>query len=168
MTSIDLFATLGTLYLFAVAWPLSRTDIREHRLPNKYVLPAFPIAFAGFILSAFIYNRWQQLLIATVASLISFLIGLLANRFGSLGMGDVKLISAITLSLAWFSLLSPVIALVLAFVLASLVILVRLILRKSNLQDAIALGPYLLAGFVFTQMLTWSSCLGGFTPNFLM
>ena len=168
MTSIDLFATLGTFYLFAVAWPLSQTDVREHRLPNKYVLPAFPITFAGFLVSAIFYNHWQQLLFATIAALVSFVIGLLANRFGSLGMGDVKLIAAMTLSLAWFSVLSPLIALVLAFVLASLVILVRLVLGQAYLHQAIALGPYLLAAFVVTQMLTWSSCLGGLTPNFLM
>lgn len=164
----NVFAAGGSLYLFAVAWPLSRVDIREHRLPNKYVLPTFPITFFGFFLSAVLSNSWLQLFLATFAALVIFAVALLANRFGSLGMGDVKLIAAMTLSLAWFSLLSPMIALVLAFVLAAMVILIRLMLRRTNLKESIALGPYLLAAFVVTQILTWSSYFGGFTPHFFM
>lgn len=168
MNLANVFAAGGSLYLFAVAWPLSRVDIREHRLPNKYVLPTFPITFFGFFLSAVLSNSWLQLFLATFAALVIFAVALLANRFGSLGMGDVKLIAAMTLSLAWFSLLSPMIALVLAFVLAAMVILIRLMLRRTNLKESIALGPYLLAAFVVTQILTWSSYFGGFTPHFFM
>ena len=168
MTVADYVASLGALYLFVVAWPLSRTDIREHRLPNRLVLPAFPISLVGLVAAAFISHRWLDLALTILASVIAFAIGLLVNRYASLGMGDVKLISATTLALAWFNPLAPLIALVLGFVLAALVIFVQLIRGRTNLQNAIALGPYLLAGFVFTQILTWSSYLGGLTPNFLM
>jgi leader peptidase (prepilin peptidase) / N-methyltransferase len=167
MTSADFFASLGAIYLFAVAWPLSRIDIREHRLPNRLVLPAFPIALVGLAIAAVISSRWLDLALTILAASIAFAVGLLVNRFGSLGMGDVKLIAATTLSIAWFNLLAPIIALVLGLVLASAVILVQLIRGRTNLQSEIALGPYLLAGFVSTQILTWSSYLGGFSPNVL-
>lgn len=168
MNLADYVASIGSLYLFAVAWPLSVVDIREHRLPNKFVLPAFPITLIGLLVAAIIGNRWPQFGAALLSAVIALAVGLLANKFGSLGMGDVKLISATTLSLAWFSLLSPIIALVLGFVVAAVVIVVQLIRRRSNLSDAIALGPYLLFGFVVTQILTWSSYLGGLTPSFLI
>jgi hypothetical protein len=56
----------------------------------------------------------------------------------------------------------------LAFIIASLVVLVLIGLGRSSLKSSIALGPYLLVGFVLTQMLTWSTYLGGFSPNFFM
>lgn len=168
MDLVDCIAATGSIYLFAVAWPLSRVDIREHRLPNKFVLPAFPITILGLLIAAIIGDRWPQFVTAIATAFVALVIGLLANRYGSLGMGDVKLISATTLSLAWFSLLSPIIALVLGFVVAAVVIVIQLIRRRSKLTDTIALGPYLLIGFVVTQILTWSSYLGGLTPSILV
>lgn len=168
MTPADYFASLGTVYIFAVAWPLSRIDIREHRLPNRLVLPAFPIALFGLATGALVANRWPDFAMAVIAAAVAFACGLLVNRFGSLGMGDVKLIAAMTLAMTWFSFIGPLVALVLGFVFAATVILVQLARGRTNLQNSIALGPYLLAGFVLTQMLTWSSYFGGFSPNFFI
>ena len=168
MNLADYLAATGSIYLFAVAWPLSKIDIREHRLPNKLVLPAFPIAMISFLAASIVSSSWVKFYSAIAASIFAFGLGLLVNKYFSLGMGDVKLISATTLCLAWSNFLSPIWALVLALVIASLFILLQLIRGRSTLGDAIALGPYLLAGFVCTQILTWSSCFGGCTPNFLM
>ncbi len=164
----NLFAFSGTIYLVAVAYRLSVIDIREHRLPNRLVLPAFPIALAGHLIASALAKAWFNLLVALACGLLALLIGLAANRWATLGMGDVKLITTISLSLGWFSFLAPLIAVVLAFVIACAVVLVMVALRKTTLSSSFALGPYLLVGFVLTQMLTWSSYLGGFSPNFLM
>jgi leader peptidase (prepilin peptidase)/N-methyltransferase len=164
----DLFALSGTIYLVAVAYRLSMIDVREHRLPNRLVLPAFPIALGGQLIACMLGAEWFNLLTALACCLLALLIGLAANRWATLGMGDVKLIAAISLSLGWFSFLAPLIAVVLAFVIACAVVLVMVALRKTTLGSSFALGPYLLVGFVLTQMLTWSSYLGGFSPNFLM
>ena len=170
--SIDLiaqcFAFAGIAYLLAISWPLARIDIREHRLPNRLVLPAFPIAIAGQLIASVILNQWINFGLALAAALIAFVIGLAANHWTSLGMGDVKLISAIALAMGWFSFMGPLLAVALAFIIASLVILVLIGLGRSSLKSSIALGPYLLVGFVLTQMLTWSTYLGGFAPNFFM
>jgi leader peptidase (prepilin peptidase)/N-methyltransferase len=166
MIALDYIAALGSIYLFAVTWPLSRIDIREHRLPNKFVLPAFPITLIGFLPAAVFNQGWIRFSSAICAALVALVIGFLLNRYGSLGMGDVKLIAATTMSLSWFNLASPLIALVLGFVVAAVFIGIQLIRGKSNLKDSVALGPYLLLGFVVTQILTWSSYFGGFAPNF--
>lgn len=142
-----LFALLGPTYLLAVAWPLAHTDIREHRLPNRLVLPAFAVALVGQLLAAIIGGQWWRLAMAVLAAATALGVGLLANRFASLGMGDVKLIAAMSLALGWFSPISPLVALALAFAIASAVVLVLLILRRSRLDSSIALGPYLLLGF---------------------
>ena len=160
-------ASCGALYLLAVAWPLSRIDISQHRLPNRLVLPAFPISLIGQIAASTISDQWINLVVAILAGVSAFVIGLAANHWASLGMGDVKLISAISLAMGWFSFTGPLLAIALAFILASSVVVVLIGLRKTNLKNSIALGPYLLAGFVLTQILTWSTYLGGFSPSFL-
>jgi len=75
-------------------------------------------------------------------------IGIAANYFEVLGMGDVKLAAAISLIVAYFNLYLPVIAIGTAFVLAFAVVLVLLFRGKAKLGSSIPLGPYLLLSFI--------------------
>jgi prepilin signal peptidase PulO-like enzyme (type II secretory pathway) len=79
--------------------------------------------------------------------LITFAVTLGVNRLGLLGMGDVKLMSAMALALGWYSLILPVIALLISFLIAGLVAAMLLILGKIKLGGSMPLGPYLLVGF---------------------
>ncbi len=144
----ELWAWLGPMYLLAVAWPLARTDIREHRLPNKYTLPLLPIALVGQVLAAAFSGEWARLGVALGWAIVAFVVGLGINRMGTLGMGDVKLITGMSLSLGWFTPVAPLLALCAAFALATLVVLFLFATRKARMGSSIALGPYLLAGFV--------------------
>jgi leader peptidase (prepilin peptidase)/N-methyltransferase len=144
------FGWLGPIYILAVAWPLTLIDIRERRLPNRLTLPAFPVSLLGQTLAvAFGADLWP-LLIALLAGVIAFSACLALNRYAGLGMGDVKLISAMTLSLAWFSPLMPAIALLIGFIIAGAVSLLMVALRKTNMGSSVALGPYLLIGFALS------------------
>ena len=168
MTLLELPAVAGSVYLFAVAWPLSQVDIREHRLPNRLVLPAIPITILGLGFSALLLNQWLLFAISVGTAIAAFGIGLAVNTFASLGMGDVKLISATSLALAWFNPLSPLIAIVIACATAASVIFFQLIRGRTSLGESVALGPYLLIGFAVTQILNWSTYFGGFASiNFL-
>lgn len=140
-------ALFGPAYLLAVAWPLSKIDIRERRLPNSLVLPAIPITLTGQTLAAVVSAEWWRLGLAVVVSAIAFAIGLAVNKGAGMGMGDVKLIAAMSLALSWFSPLSPLVALFIGFAAATAVILVMFVARKTKLGSSIALGPYLLVGF---------------------
>ena len=142
------FAWLGPLYLVAVAWPLMVIDLRERRLPNRLTLPAIPITLLGHGLAIMLGADLGRLLGALVTASVAFVVCLLLNRFAGLGMGDVKLISGIALSLGWFSPLLPLAALLIAFVAAGAVSLALLALQKTRMGSSIALGPYLLFGFV--------------------
>ena len=144
----ELWAWLGPAYLLAVAWPLARTDLREHRLPNKYTLPLVPIALAGQLLACGFGGDWSRLAIALGWAAGAFAVGLGINRIGTLGMGDVKLISGMSLSLGWFTPAAPLIALAAAFGVATIVVLFLFVIRKARMGSSIALGPYLLVGFV--------------------
>ena len=143
----SIFAWIGPIYLLAVAWPLTRIDLRERRLPNRLVVPAFPITLFGQLLAALMGGNWMSIGISLACGLGAFVVGLLVNRFANLGMGDVKLIAAITLALAWFDPLSPFIALLLGFAVATVVVVAMLIRRRIKMGSTVALGPYLLVGF---------------------
>ena len=142
------FAWLGPLYLVAVAWPLTVIDIRERRLPNRLTLPVFPITLLGQGAEVLLGEDLWRLLAAILAAFIAFAIALLLNYIAGLGMGDVKLIAGITFALAWFSPLLPAVAILVAFVSAGAASLVLLALRKTRMGSSIALGPYLLFGFL--------------------
>lgn len=141
------FSALGLGYLALTAWPLAKTDILERRLPNKYVLPAFPITLLGQVAAGVASGAWWNMLWASLAMSLTFLISLGVNRLGLLGMGDVKLMAAMALALGWYSVTLPVLALLISFFVAGIVALLLLALRKMKLGGSMPLGPYLIVGF---------------------
>jgi leader peptidase (prepilin peptidase)/N-methyltransferase len=143
----SLFSALGLGYLALTAWPLAKTDILERRLPNKYVLPVFPITLLGQVAAGIVGGIWWNMLFATMAMLITFAVSLGVNRLGLLGMGDVKLMSAMALALGWYSVTLPVVSLLISFLIAGLVALALLVLGTIRLGGSMPLGPYLLVGF---------------------
>ena len=153
----SLFSALGLGYLVLTAWPLAKTDILERRLPNKYVLPAFPITWLGQLLAGATGAGFVNMLWAHLAGVVTFALSLLINRLGLLGMGDVKLMTVMALALGWFSPLLPVVALGLSFLLEGVVAILLLVRRKIRLGGSMALGPYLIAGFLgAVTLVVWS------------
>ncbi|CAN1517241.1 CpaA Flp pilus assembly protein, protease CpaA [Microbacteriaceae bacterium] len=153
----SLFSALGLGYLVLTAWPLAKTDILERRLPNKYVLPAFPITWLGQLLAGFTGAGFVNMLWALLAGVVTFGLSLLINRLGLLGMGDVKLMTVMALALGWFSPLLPIIALGISFLTAGVVAFWLLLRKKIKLGGSMPLGPYLIAGFLGAVTLAvWS------------
>lgn len=153
----SLFSALGLGYLVLTAWPLAKTDIMERRLPNKYVLPAFPITWTGQLLAGLFGAGFTNMLWAFVAGVVTFFLALLINRAGLLGMGDVKLMSVMAIALGWYSLLLPIIALGLSFLIAGVFALALLLSKRIKLGGSMPLGPYLLAGFFGAiTLVVWS------------
>lgn len=143
----SLFSALGLGYLALTAWPLAKTDIQERRLPNIYVLPAFPITLLGQLVAGFVAGVWWNMLWAGIAMVITFLLALGVNRLGLLGMGDVKLMAVMALALGWYSAALPAVALLISFLIAGVVALGMLGLGKMKIGGSMPLGPYLIAGF---------------------
>ena len=143
----SLFSALGLGYLVLTAWPLAKTDIKQRRLPNKYVLPAFPITWLGQLIAGVFGAGFENMLWALIAGVVTFGVSLLINRLGLLGMGDVKLMTAMALALGWYSPLLPIVSLGLSFLIAGIVALGLLILKRIKLGGSLPLGPYLLVGF---------------------
>jgi leader peptidase (prepilin peptidase) / N-methyltransferase len=153
----SLFSALGLGYLVLTAWPLAKTDIRERRLPNKYVLPAFPITWLGQILAGVFGAGFTNMLWALITGVLTFLGALAINRAGLLGMGDVKLMTVMAIALGWYSPILPLVALGLSFLIAGLVAMGLLVSKKIKLGGSMPLGPYLLAGFLGAiTLVVWS------------
>jgi len=150
----ELIALIPALYLLVVAWPLTVIDLREHRLPNRLVLPAFPVAFLAQLIATIISADWARQLSAVLIALAVGVIGLGANYIDTLGMGDVKLATVIALTLGYFNPWLPAIAIGIAFVLASAVVIVLITLGKVKIGSSIPLGPYLLVSFIGAN-LSW-------------
>jgi len=123
-------------------------DLREHRLPNRLVLPAFPVALSAQLIATTISADWARQLFALLIALAVALIGLGANYIDALGMGDVKLATVIALTLGYFNPWLPVIAIGIAFLLAFAVVIVLITLGKVKIGSSIPLGPYLLVSFI--------------------
>ena len=85
---------------------------------------------------------------AFLAAATTFAISLVINRLGLLGMGDVKLMAVMSLALGWYSPLLPIIALGLSFLIAGIVAVVLLAIKRIKLGSSMPLGPYLIAGFL--------------------
>jgi leader peptidase (prepilin peptidase) / N-methyltransferase len=143
-----LVAALGIFYLLAVSWALARTDIRERRLPNKFVLPAFPITLLGQLLAGIVFGNWLAMLFGFVCGLVGFLTTLWLNRIGALGMGDVKLITVMALALGWYSPFLPLVALLFTFLTAGLVATFLFLTKRLQRGGSMPLGPYLILGFL--------------------
>src|SRR3954469_4856046 len=85
-------ALVPALALAAVAPPLTRVDLAEHRLPNRLVVPALAAGVAGFALTLLVSGlTLLPLLAAVVYAGVLFVLAL----FGGMGMGDVKLAAAL-------------------------------------------------------------------------
>lgn len=142
---------LGAGYLLLVALPLSVIDWRSHRLPNKLVLPSFIFTTVGFTLAfgqGFAIELMLQALAVSVATLI---FGLAANRWASLGMGDVKLLAAIAFAFGWQSASVIIWVIAIGTACATGFILVKFFGGSIKMGQSIALGPFLLAGLFIVQ-----------------
>lgn len=145
MENLPLIAVLALLVL---SIPLSITDIKEHRLPNPITYFAIAVSVAMVIAAGFWSSRWLDLLTALVMGGITLGIGYLMAFFNGIGMGDVKYLVATNTLLGWFSpwLILPMLAI--GFTLASLVSLGLIITQRANLKTPIAMGPFLMVGFL--------------------
>jgi leader peptidase (prepilin peptidase)/N-methyltransferase len=141
------------LYLTAAGVVLAVVDLRVHRLPDKIVIPSYPILAALFAESCLVTGdvRWDPhrwLAAGVAATLLFVLFGLLyLVRRSGLGLGDVKLVGLLGAALGWLGSLSLALAgLFLGLLSAGLYATVLLATRRARRTDPIAYGPHLLLG----------------------
>lgn len=147
-------AYLGCFAFFALR--LSLSDAKEHRLPNRQVL-GWALTSTPFLISFSILRAdYQSLIFAIIGGLAlggGYLLLWLLGR-GAMGMGDVKLAGVLGLNLGYFSLSALLLATIVAFVSASLVVLIGVVFRRLTLKSLVPFGPFMILGAAVALVVT--------------
>ena len=132
-------------YLVALVLLLA-TDLDQRLLPDVITLPAIPVALAFDLLGLNPLVPPGVLPVAIIVAIaVPGLIYALSIPFGAgaFGQGDVKLLFSVGLLVGAWRLFNAV---VYGFLLAGVVIVVLLVLRRITLKSFIPLGPFLIIG----------------------
>jgi leader peptidase (prepilin peptidase) / N-methyltransferase len=125
---------------------LLATDLDQRLLPDVITLPAIPLAFVVTLAGINPLVPPGQLPIAIVVALaVPAGLALLARPFGAgaIGMGDLKLLVSVGLLAGPLRMFTGV---VYGALLAGIVILVLLAVRRITLKTFIPFGPFLIIG----------------------
>jgi leader peptidase (prepilin peptidase)/N-methyltransferase len=142
---------LPVAYVAATAIPLVAIDIKQHRLPNKIVLPMIALTFISQLTLVIWTGAWASLGISLGLGFAVLVLGLYLNYRDWVGMGDVKLLTGLTMILSWFTVLGGALLMPISIVLGVVVAAV-LVLTKGVKQ--VPLGPTLLVTFATIAALT--------------
>jgi leader peptidase (prepilin peptidase) / N-methyltransferase len=136
------------IFLGALGVALAAIDISVQRLPDRLVLPAFPLLISLLAVTAVLERDGAGLVRALLGSLAlgaGFLV-LALLRPGQLGGGDIKLAGLAGLALGWLGWPAVITAAVLSFSLSAVTSLALLAARRVRLSSAVCFGPFLLGG----------------------
>lgn len=142
MSILDIVALIPLAYLAVVAIPLIITDVKEHRLPNKYVVPFIGISFLTSIAVAGVSADWIRFLIVFGTAVATLLIGVYLTGADILGMGDVKLLVGVMLALGSFSTWYGLIVVGVSLLVALISTLVAM--RTRKMYAYAQLGSYII------------------------
>lgn len=152
-------AVVGARFGFAWALPayvvfflalvtISIIDIKNYLIPNRIIYPALFTGAALLLLSAIVQGNVEQFgiaLVGMVAAWLFFFITWVIYPAG-MGFGDVRLAALIGLFAGWMQLGTVVIAIMLGLLLASIVGVILIALRRKSRKDPVPFGPFLAAG----------------------
>jgi leader peptidase (prepilin peptidase)/N-methyltransferase len=140
------------LGLFGVA--ISAVDLRHHRLPDALTVPGGLVTALIVLITGVGWpgsgSVSRALLAALVFAALLALPALVSPT--AMGWGDVKLAPTLGLATGFLSWQSLLLGVCLGFVLAAVVALIGIVLRKWTVKSSIAFGPFLVAG-------AWLACL---------
>lgn len=150
-----LCAVAACLYLLWLAVCLSVIDIRTHTLPNRFVLPAYPIAGTLLLTAAlaggFPHHAWNT--IGGAAAMAGLYWVLWFGYPAGMGFGDVKLAGVLGLFLGFLGWEHVVLGAGAGFVVGGLWGLVLILSRRGTSKSAIPFGPSMLVGALGTMLL---------------
>lgn len=135
-------ALLGALWLAAVTPRLVATDIAERRLPDRLVLPGWPVALAAAVLGA--ASGGTAVAVAAGLAVAYGLVLLLLHVAGGMGLGDVKLAPVLGLTAAAVSPAAGLLAPLVAFLAGGSLAAVVLVRRGPG--ASVPFGPAMLLG----------------------
>lgn len=152
-----LLDNIKLISILAVLCPAAYSDWNKHIIPNKLLLGALCLRILLFVFELVfnISNALQYGASELISAIVIFILGFLCSLIikGSVGMGDVKLISIMALFLGASGMVCAVFA---SLLISFIYCLIALIARKKHKKDIIPFAPSLLLGTYI------SICLFGF------
>ena len=136
-------AYLPVAYVVATAVPLMVMNVKQHRLPNKIVVPMTLVTLLSQLTLAVWQGSWPQLGMSVLTGIVVMVVGITINYKGWIGMGDVKLFTALTMIISWFSPLWGALMFPVTILIAIVIGAINVLLNKRRIQ----MGPTLLATF---------------------
>lgn len=135
----------AVVYIALVGVWLAIVDLRTHRLPDRIIFPSYGVLAALLAFSVLSGTDVAALGRAAATAALTGLLYAVMNRWGSMGLGDVKLGILLGLILGWAgwsaAIAGPIFGFLLAFVVA-----IALLLAGKGKSFHIAFGPYLIGG----------------------
>lgn len=136
------------LVVGALGVAMAYVDLREHRLPDWFTLPA--LAGAAVLLGAAAagtgewgtYGRAG----AAAAACLGFYFVLVLIRPAELGLGDVKLAAVLGLLLGWVGWSTVILGVFLGFLVGGVVGIGLLVAGRAERHSSIPFGPAMLVG----------------------
>lgn len=157
MTAADLVLAVAAVAFAVLSVMLAVIDARTHRLPNRIVLPAYPLGIATLVMACLLGAPWSRLGTALAGMLLLFAayaVMRLSTRSG-IGGGDVKLAGVIGLVLGWVGWDAVLVGVAATFILGGLFGAVLLASRRAEGRTRIAFGPWMLAGAWVGLVASW-------------
>lgn len=146
MLAFGFFGALGVA--------LAAIDISVQRLPDRLVLPAYPVMSVLLAIAALDGRDTGALVRALQGGLVlgGIYLVLALLRAGGIGGGDVKLAGLAGLALGWLGWPTLIVGAALGFILCAIVSLALLAARRITLHSAICFGPFMLGGALLAAL----------------
>jgi len=146
---LDLLSALPAyLYFAAIGIALAMIDIELKRLPNRIVLPSYPVL--GLLLAGAAVadgDGWRLVrAVLAAAALFGFFVVLSLVYPSGMGFGDTKLAGVLGLVLGYLSWSAVLVGTFTGFLLGALVGVVVLASGRGNRKTALPFGPFLIGG----------------------
>lgn len=147
--------------LFGGLVALSVADIRVGLVPRKIVYPTLALLAVALLAAAGVAGDWRPLGNAAIGGaagfLVFFAIWWISPR--AMGFGDVRLAGLVGAALGWLGFRQLYLGFLAAFVVGSVVGLVKMAVRGTGRKTALPFGPALAVGAVVGVL--W----GGYLAN---
>ncbi|WFR68617.1 prepilin peptidase [Curtobacterium flaccumfaciens] len=139
---------VALLYLMATSVVLALIDVDTHTLPNRIVLPMYPVLIVLLSVTSALTGDWSALLrglfgLAVLGGV--YLVLAIAVPRG-MGFGDVKLAGVLGLVLAYLGWGPLAVGAFGAFLLGGTFGIVLLVARRADRATGIPFGPWMLLG----------------------
>jgi len=145
---------LAFCFLGALGVALAAIDLSVQRLPDRLVLPAYPVMIVLLTIAALVGHTEGALGRALLGGLVlggTYLV-LALVRPGGIGGGDVKLAGLAGLALGWLGWPTLLAGAALGFMLSGVVSMALVAARRLTMQSMISFGPFMLAGALLAAL----------------